>query len=141
MADGKDKKVHIDDGTGTMLEIIGQRDSTLNRGKTANQVKTKNTQVSFVEDAGVSITFNVATDTPLNASQARLLAVHRTEELVLVQQKSDTTGGQGIEGQARVVIAEETDPEQGVSEWSVSIAFDGVPVEGTVAGDGSITPA
>ena len=119
-------KILVDDGAATMLEIEHQQDANYKTGKEQKKVKTKTGMLTWQADEGEEITFSFRKIRPLGAGQARLYALHASNEATTVEYDDSATGGHKVAGLARITITDEASGVDDIVEANVTVVFEGV---------------
>ena len=120
---GKDLLIHVDDGTGIMVEVPYQGDATYNPGKTSNISVTKNGKHPYQTEEGATITFSFEKERPALAVHPRLRTLSQTGEQVAVEYKDSNAGGEAYSGNAVITLGEEESGVEGVIKTNVIVAF------------------
>lgn len=119
---GKENLVSIADSDGTtMLVVEHQGDATYNNGKTTERVINKNGAMTYVAEAGATISFTITKSRPLLPAQARLFALADTAESVNVVYEDAKAGGHKRAGEFAVSIGDEAANVEGIVEVPVTL--------------------
>jgi hypothetical protein len=122
---GEEVKILVDDGAATMLEVEHQQDANFKTGKEQKKVRTKTGTLTWQANEGEEITFSFRKIRPLGAGQARLYALHASNEATQVDYDDSASGGHKRSGQARVTITDEASGVDDIVEANVTIVYEG----------------